>query len=273
MFVQGSFSHTCRICSQKILCCSVFVINHMRALHNMTLKEYRKQFNFHGSVKKECEKVLRNSRLSNLHIGDMCTFKCPDCKKSYKSVLRFKNHSDNIQKQNCSFRIYLSSCYNYIENIVTHNCQICSKLLLCDREVILNHAYHVHGFKTLEEYTKRTGCILENQQRDKIKNILQEVSQVEKLEEKVGNFCRYKCHKCGHVSNGWRSMKRHFNKNGHNLSKSKKWSNYISKTILHKCLICGKLILNDTQFMSEHMKNAHKLTVTLYIEKYKLNST
>ncbi len=220
-FVKEALYHTCRICSQKILCCSEFLIYHMRLSHKMSLNEYRKQFNFvqqfnsKGTAKSR-HNVLKNGRPSNLHIGDMCTFRCPECKNSYRSSRMFYCHSSKIQKQNCSFKIKRKSWYKYVENIVTHICQICSKLLLCDRKFIWRHTYHVHGVKTLEDYTKQTGCILEKQESENMQFIFKKMSEGEKLEEKVGNFCRFKCCKCGHVSNCWKSMKKHLKIKGHN---------------------------------------------------------
>ncbi len=274
-FVQEAFSHTCRVCLKKILCCSEFLAKHFRCSHNMSLNKYKNQFNYHNSGTKECEKLLQNGSQSNLQIGSMCTFKCPECKKCYKSIQSFYCHSSLTKKQSCSFTSMSSrnSWYIYVDKVVTHKCQICSTLLLCDRNVLWRHALHVHGIKTLEDYCKHTGCILKKTEKEKIQSLFQEVPKGDRIEEKVGNFCRFTCHKCGHVSNCWRSMREHLNKNGHNLSKSKKWYDNISKTILHKCLICGKLILNDTQFLLDHMRYAHKLNVPIYIEKFKLYST
>ncbi len=157
--VKEFIYNTCRVCLQKILSCSEFLSNHIRLLHKMTLNEYRKQFNCHSSVTTACEKLLLNGRLSKLQIGNMCTFKCPECKQSFSSVMRFYYHSSKTRKQGCPFKSSRSSWYLYIDKIVTHKCQICSKLLLCDKKFIRSHSYHIHGFRTLEDYSKHSGSI------------------------------------------------------------------------------------------------------------------
>ncbi len=59
----------------------------------------------------------------------------------------------------------------------------------------------------------------------------------------------------------------HINKKRHVASNGKDWCNYISKIILHKCLICGKPIVNDKAFVDYHMRRSHHHSVGIYIEK------
>ncbi len=267
-FLKVTFYHTCKICFQKVLSNSSFLRDHLRYKHGVSVREYKKQFNFQSGAKAKLEIELQKGRLSKLFIGNMCTFKCCKCKKIWRSLNSFWKHF--FRSQECSFKPNANSLYESANEVVTHKCGKCLKLMLCDKESILQHVSKVHVFKNLEHYARQFGFILEKQKMTKNEYTLHNLSQSAEFQKKVGHFCRFSCQMCGHVSNSWRNMKRHLNKKRHVSPNGKDWPNYISKTILHKCLICGKTILNDNIFVDYHMRKSHHHSVGTYIEKFLL---
>ncbi len=238
-FLKEAAYHTCRICMQKVLSSSAFLANHLKSTHNLKVKEYKKQLNCKDEVKDKfeivlqkrqpskrlkvkdkSEIVLQKGRLSQMFIGNLCTFKCPECSLTHRSTDCFRKHC----YQACPLKRGHNSWYKYVVNVVTHKCLICSKSMLCDRSLIRNHLSRNHGCKNLQDYANKTGCVLELSDADKRRSIFQKICKGAKFQERVKNYCRFTCNKCGHVSNSWQSMRLHLNKNGHAVYKRKAWN-------------------------------------------------
>ncbi len=56
----------------------------------------------------------------------------------------------------------------------------------------------------------------------------------------------------------------------HDFKVDRTLSKYITKTVLHTCIICQKKILNERNFLDSHLNGAHNTTVNKYVEDYKL---
>ncbi len=96
--------------------------------------------------------------MSEKIIGNHCTFKCNNCNKTFSCYYGFKWHG-KIGKKPC-VKPNFNNLPKYIKEIIVHKCKICSKVILCSRQMIREH---LRGHKmTLPEYAQRTGCVIED---------------------------------------------------------------------------------------------------------------
>ncbi len=264
-FLIKATVHICKVCSKKILCDSDFLRFHIPG-HNLTVSQYRKLYNCDFDWKKHNQEILKNAKCSPNYIGNLCKFRCLQCKRSFQSISALCTHASITRSKNtkCVKKIQLKHLHKYLKNVVTHKCKICNELVLCDKEFIKKHALYFHGLKSAKEYADKTGCSLEIPMAEKA------TMNGKKVDNSIGNFCRYTCHKCEHTSECWYLMQKHLKSTDHWSSSGKKWPQYISKTIVHECLICKKLLLNERTFMEEHLRNNHHLTLLKYTKKYNI---
>ncbi len=143
--------HVCRICAEKVFCEGKHLADHFATKHKLNLSNYRKKYNCESWVEK-LEKVLINGTLSTDTIGDLCTFQCQTCQQTFNGTRAIQNHS-----RECCPNVQAKFWVDYIREIVTHRCNVCSKLILCDRSLISAHVTRNHGFKNLDEYAKKEG--------------------------------------------------------------------------------------------------------------------
>ncbi len=267
-FAKNVSVHICRICSKRVLCDSMFVAQHLKTIHDITIRVYVKKY-ISDSYWIQHEEMLKKGRMSENIIGNHCTFKCPNCNKTFYCYYTFQSHGQKSKKHcvNSKFK----DLPKHIQEIVIHKCKICSKVILCSRELIRTHVQG-HKFKTLPEYAQRTGCLLEDNCPNRCQDTFDRVTKGAKVSKQVGNFCRYTCSTCGHVTTMWRYMRQHLKKSGHGSSVTNKWYKCISKTVLYQCLICDKKVLNGTEFVQKHVSEAHQKTLLQYLKEYNVGT-
>ncbi len=214
------------------------------------------------------QKMLESGMRSADRVGNLCTFRCPKCQNSYKSSASFKTHCTRTLKTRCPLEIDSQKWHEYLENVVSHKCKICSKLLLCDGETIKHHVKECHRMKTVREYAEKTKCTMDNCRGLK-ETAFADLSKSANVTTHVGNFCKFTCDKCGYISKSWLDMKNHLTKHK-DVPAKREWFKYISETTLHKCMVCKEKILNDRKFIAGHLRKNHKTTVPQYIDKYNL---
>ncbi len=255
--------HYCKICSKKVLNDCQLLASHFQSVHSMSLNQYRQQYNCNSVQniqKTQLSQRMENAKQSRSEIGNFCTFRCPRCKKIFYSMPALKYHCSPNLGNNCKLEKIVDwrTC---IEKVVTHKCKICSKLLLCDNEVVRSHVKN-HGIRTIGEYVNKTGCTLQTHENDKDgRNILN--SKKAKFSTQIGNFCTYTCHDCEYVSENWRKMKDHLKTFNHGSANSS-WQQYITKAVLHQCKFCKKNILNDYEFCKKHIYHHHQMSIPEY---------
>ncbi len=265
-FLSNATVHLCRICSEKLYCESAYLRRHL-SKHNITVTQYRKQFNCQVGWKTKNQQLLERGKMSFNEIGNKCIFRCPQCEKTFANFGTLWLHGQKCENHPVAIRIM--NVHDYAIKVVSHKCKICSRLLFCDGVLIARHVRDNHRIMTLKKYAANTGCQLDSYEpEEKKKKIL---SMGTKPKNQVGNLCRYKCGTCGHNNRAWRSMQIHLNSKNHWSSKGKDWFRYISKTVLHECKICKKEILNDLPILKSHVIKGHKETWFNYVRKYKLS--
>ncbi len=261
-YLSKATVHICNICSEKVLNEDRFLCLHFSWKHKMKLVDYRQKYCCNPDPSVIYQKMLKKGRKSENIIGNLCTFKCPGCRKTFRTSHALHTHANRSKQEHCSKAGSLGLARTYIEKVVTHNCKICDKLILCEKIWITFHL-KCHGIKSLKKYAEMTGCILEVSKEDKI------ISKTMKCKQEVGNFCSYTCHSCSHVTKTWKNMRIHLKTNEHGPSVSTNWSDYISETVLHECVICQRKVLNEWAFLSNHFMRHHK-TTSQYVKEYKL---
>ncbi len=255
--------HICLICSMKILSDTQFLKNHFRRVHNIPLNKYRQQYNCNSVQniqKTELNKRIEKAKHSKTVIGNFCTFKCPGCKRIFNNYSTFKQHISLIagkctQLQN---NIQWRTC---VLEVVSHKCKLCSKHLLCDNNVIMDHVKKYHDIKTILEYSKKTGSTLRN-----CRNIIDGShilnSKKATISTEIGNYCTFTCHNCGFSSGNWPHLRKHLIKT-HGTSDSE-WHQHITKVVLHQCKICKKKVLNECKFVQNHVYRNHQMSISEY---------
>ncbi len=255
--------HVCRICREDVFCETYSLFTHM-GKHKLRLTDYRETYERGTSRKEKLENILRKGRLSSHIIGSLCTFRCPECDMRHTNLHSFRQHT---YKHHYQSKTQIHFWIKYLEDVVTHKCKICSKLLLNDTTIIRLHVQGEHNMKSLKEYAKRNGLKYVWRDFNTHNNAL---SNCQEDTRQVGNICKFACSACSHNTMTWRSMKKHLNISGHDTSFRKEWSKYIEETRFHKCLICKRNVLNDRVFLENHLNNHHKKKFTQYVKEFKL---
>ncbi len=161
-FLFKASVHICKICSQKVLSDFYFLNVHFINTHGMYLSKYRQLYNCNSVQNIKITHLSRrtqNAKESDNEIGNFCVFKCPGCKKIFETKSTLYHHC-SPKLGNCQ---QLESSVDWrtcIEEVVTHKCKMCSKLLLCDNSLIVMHVWNAHNIKSIGEYAKKAGCTL-----------------------------------------------------------------------------------------------------------------
>ncbi len=148
--------HVCKICSEKVFCETLFLNNHFKNKHNTSLASYRKKYDC-GSWKERLQTTIDRGNLSLQKVGNLCSFKCPKCENIFMGLQNLRMHQ--TRQKRCMPHIQARAWLECIQEVVSHKCKLCSKIILCDYQPIFNHISCCHGFKSIEEYAKKTSCI------------------------------------------------------------------------------------------------------------------
>ncbi len=256
--------HICLICSKKVLSDALLLKYHFKSVHNIPLNKYRQQYNcnsIQNIQKTQLNKRIEKAKQSETVIGNLCTFKCPGCKRVFNTYSTFTQHisliaskcpqlQNNIQWQTC------------LLEVVSHKCKICFKHLLCDNNIILDHIKCVHDIKTILQYAKKTGCSITNY-RNRLggRHVLNSNNAMVSLE--IGNYCTFTCHICSYTSGKWLHVRNHLRETNHGTSVSD-WHQHITKVVLHQCKICKKKVLNECKFVQNHVYKNHQMSISEY---------
>ncbi len=268
-FLYKATVHICKLCLQKILCDSTFLSQHLNLKHKIKLHDYREKYNSESLGKSSFQKLLSNAILSKDEIGDLCTYRCPGCKKLYHGMAKFRQHKHkHVSSSKCPLKGNGNVSQTHVENVVTHQCKLCSKLLLCDLVILKKHLRFQHKMTSIQDYAMRTTCTIKRSP-DEITN--EELCKSSPVSNVLGNYCTFGCDKCGYVSNGRLAMRQHLQTTGHGPGKViKNWQKYIKKGVMHQCNICQRKILNDQESLSSHFRMHNGMSISEYKKKHKL---
>ncbi len=156
--ITQAIVHKCNICSDKILCDSAFLHEHMTHKHSITITEYRRKYVCDVAWKSQQRELLENGRLSENKIGNLCTYKCSQCKRKFETFKSLAYHGPRCEKGPLKIRRH--DIGKYIIHAVSHKCKLCSTLLFCDIGVMREHMAYSHEIKSIKEYALKVGCKL-----------------------------------------------------------------------------------------------------------------
>ncbi len=161
--VKG-YSFKCEQCSALMLCDKRMIQAHDRNIHNRSFMELsvrnRRRYeevcnDFRQNTPKPSKvwdtKIVHVSKIpqreKNSKIGNLCIFKCPNCKKKFFNYLELKQHRKGAHGLEMRFSPSLIVEARY------HACLLCPRAFLSDRTVLRIHLSGVHG-KGLQDYEK-----------------------------------------------------------------------------------------------------------------------
>ncbi len=105
-------------------------------------------------------------------------------------------------------------------------------------------------------WSKRT------QEKDKFDLFLKSEKLKYEVSKRVGYLCKFSCKICNYSSKKWNDMTKHLNTKSHGTIYSP--TQYVTRTILHKCCLCNELLFCDYNILQAHLKRQHKLTPKAY---------
>ncbi len=136
---------------------------------------------------------------------NLCQFKCLCCGKTFDSSLLLREH--RRRGRPCQGAVLLD--VNVVIKIVSYECGLCKRLLLCDEQKLKEHLRRVHR-TTKKQYFAEVGQRTENETR--IERLRQSVPVVpvfglysvsppsaiprDKVTREVENLCIFQCPKC-----------------------------------------------------------------------------
>jgi hypothetical protein len=249
--IVRAVSYKCVLCNEKMLCDALIVAKHVNLKHKMLLKDYKDKFCVTAS-----DTQLKKAPFSK-DIANLCPFKCLHCEEGlFNSSRRLQIHLKN--NHDVQQRLLSNAIRNYIVDMVCHKCQICSKVILCDNLIMSNHLYGNHK-ALLTEYRKAYNCLM-NLTRLKIPN---EILEMAPLSEAVTSLCKMKCLSCHKIYNSVSGLRSHLTAHPTH-GKIRLLLNHITKMVVHKCKLCGQLILCDSSCFTYHFKKSHGISVAAY---------
>ncbi len=276
-------AHKCHICEEKILCEKEAILLHVKNRHGITsligycdknaveheingcVRFITKKQIGNGDIKREeldteipLQEALEQVLVSD-EVASLCKFKCQACKKVYNASRSFRDHM--IKAKHAS--IDRGGMHKHLMKIVAHKCYICSKKVLCDQDIILKHL-RCHKLKSLQAYSNATNALFENKSARRLKDFESFCAKKfskEEISNNIANLCKFSCKNCSYSSNNWSYMVRHLNTNNHGPTLSP--TEHATLVVLHKCYVCGCLMLCDIAILTNHLQK-HKLTITSY---------
>ncbi len=95
VFLTKIFAHICRICSEKVLCDSDFLSNHLRKRHKFSMSKYRDKYNIKKVEETTTRPIVAEAPVSKTETKDKCIFKCSECSTEYRFWQGIYKHMKN----------------------------------------------------------------------------------------------------------------------------------------------------------------------------------
>ncbi len=269
--VIKSTYHKCRLCKETILCETVYLQHHMKGYHKITLPEYC------AKTKCEMQQTKKMLKLKTLKISakvyDSCVFACRICNEHFYSQCSFLSHKNSKKHHLTPPQPPISD----LESGSSYRCTICSRLMLCDRNIIQSHMkqYHhvVFDMKLLTqrkvEYQRMCDDFVQDLPisvtvQDKMSVPACQIP-INEITATIGNLCQFMCPYCDtKIFCSWYFLTKHVKSIHH--KKLFYSSSIVSLARYHSCLICPKAILSDRFILLRHLCKRHTMPIRKYEE-------
>ncbi len=234
-------AHTCKLCSENVLCDSAFIRRHLVKHGNMDLLQYTMAFS--ANALKNIPKV----KYSDDVIGSLCVYQCIDCGQKFECNRGIAKHKRKY------FHMKNVEIFDSIIDKIFHKCKLCNKPVLCDETTLNKHFTRNHN-STTAEYCKRNHITHHN------KRIRNENSLIESLQisKNIDNLCVFACPMCQEKHFTSHSIYRHLKQ--HNYKSLEPISSYLIKGFSYQCKNCCKLLLCDISTIHMHLRKNHSFT-------------
>ncbi len=280
-------AYYCKICSEKVLCDTREIKNHVRIHQIKTLKEYvdktdeireSRKTQIENSFDNFCSKITMKQKPTQM-VGNLCIFSCSKCDFSSKKWSFMKVHIKTCS--HCPVR----PPFLYATSTTLHKCQVCSKLVLCDKKIINQHIskhnYNIKTYKAMSNIPNQEEMFKEY--KLKLKKIIQHIPIVDtkkvtwtlppnslpddQVTHDVGNLCFFKCSLCHQSNMNYNGLKNHLRRiHKSSLGKIDKTQNFVEARY-HECCICAKIVLCDYAILAEHLR-LHKINLSKYVNDH-----
>ncbi len=266
MLLVEKVYHKCKICDKPMLCDANVLVRHFRRAHSISTEEYCKKTATTIVQSRHRQVSLKTESLKlSKTVGNLCVFACSICKSQYNNSLCFRNHFAKHWPRP------IEPLTTYLDKGFSYQCNLCSKLMLCDKNILQSHMRVVHGKKKND---KESVSFSSKSQYHMLQDLFtkdipvsstlskKSVLPVEKLHikeitSKIGNLCRYKCPYCDSKDfTSFTNLRQHC-KMAHNFGLSYNPS-LVTEARWHACLLCPMAVMSDRYFLSKHLTMTHK---------------
>ncbi len=285
-YIKSIVAHKCLICEKKILCDLKVIKSHLYSKHKIySMKQYRNKKCKKLPVKMDFKsfiKTLKGKWEISKGVGSYCKFSCHKCIYTCQSWATLRHHLKS-KEHGPSL-----TPFNYITEVVLHNCIICKMSLLCDVRIIIthlkNHGHSLQSYKSLIKGSSHENIFLEYQL--KLKSEIHDIPIVKpknklKLEphsisnsettKHVGNLSWFKCSYCSKTNMSFGSLQKHCY-NVHQKGNFSYKKELVMEARYHQCLICETIILCDRSVIYKHLNYSHKINLEQYNKSYVIKS-
>ncbi len=232
-FISRRVCHTCRICSEKVLCDTAFITRHLDKHHTgIKIGQYKKDSLYNSDVV-----------YSNNIIGNLCVYECETCKQRFSNRTLFSRHLNSLSHGNAL------TIVKSLQRKVFHKCKLCDKSILCDKNILQGHFRYTHAM-TIDVYCTKTGCTFQ-----KTKQFASSFLKSLKQSKEIKNACEFNCRTCGITFNTLYSFNRHLSK--HKTKQPEPATAYLTKGLSYQCKICQKHMICDIRTITNHMEKVH----------------
>ncbi len=242
--------HTCKICSEKVLCDTRFMERHLHQ-HNLNISQYAKELGVKVQTPNSTDKAHTVDKIARLcrdapvskEVSNKCKFQCPTCHESLTGWNALYCH---ISKKHKTKKPGLVKIDELTLLSVRHICQICSENVLCDTYFMSRHLKK-HNMN-ISQYRKKFNTSTKNLSGDVI-----------------GNLCVYECPECGVKMADKGNFSQHQKK--HVYVKSSEANRNLIKKVYHRCKLCDRQILCTLHYVQVHLKASHNICLEEYCKK------
>ncbi len=201
-------------------------------------------------------------------VDNLCRYKCKKCDQTFATKLTLKSHLRKTKHAEDS----PFNPNNYMILLIVHKCKICSKRIICETEIVRDHVYK-HKIGTLKQYkemTEEDRKVYMEQFSASKNQIKTDIIESAPLSKDIGNFCRYKCKLCGHITKTKYGMRKHFEKTGHKDPLTANINDSLIRAVRHQCQVCSDNVLCDKFVIKEHIRNHQIGSLKEYLDMAKV---
>ncbi len=237
------------------------------------LQELRRSRGRAGSRSLHFRRIFKTAPVSKV-IKNACVFRCPRCCKEFSSRFMTERHLKRERDRFPSGE--KMSPFDCLKTIVSHKCEICQRLVLCDKSTIAAHLRRIHGQK-MEMYLKTYRLILASETpvvNDEEAGVRAKVPMVpaslfitikvhpraikkEDTTFTVSNLCKFRCLKCSYVTRSYSGLIQHKLK----CCRESAYRYSVKEVVearAHMCCVCSRRILCDKDAIRRHATE-HKI--------------